>query len=73
MFYGVPQGSISEPLLFLIFINNIVSGIESNFPFFAHDTSMYIDVENPQIGPINGQSTLTPPNINIFSYHAKLA
>ena len=43
----MPQGSILGPLLFLLYINDIVSDICSNIRLYADDTSLYIKVDNP--------------------------
>ena len=42
----IPQVSIPRPLVFLLYINDIVEDINSSIRLFADDTSLYIIVDD---------------------------
>ena len=44
---GVPRGAILGPLLFLVYINDIVENIHSSIRLFADNISLYIIVDDP--------------------------
>ena len=45
---SVPQGSVLGPILFLIFLNNLLDNIRSSVPLFADDCVLYMNIYSIQ-------------------------
>ena len=48
MLSGVPQGTVLGPLLFLVYINDLPRGIQSDIRLFADDCIIYREIKSPE-------------------------
>ena len=68
--YGVPQGSVLGPLLFLIYINDLEKNIKSNVNLFADDTMLFSIVKDLVISANELNHDLN--SINQWAYQWKM-
>ena len=47
MHSGVPQGTVLGPILFVLYINDLVENLESGVSLFADDAKLYTEIKDP--------------------------
>ena len=68
---GVPQGSIIGPLLFLVDINDLSNGLQSNPKPFADDTSLFSVIHDVNLLQIDLNEDLD--KVNNWAYQWKMS
>ena len=68
---AVPQGSILENLLFLIYVNDFVDGLKSVYKIFADDRSLLSKIKDIDTSNIDINNNLV--KINRWAYQWKMS
>ena len=66
---GVPQGFIHDPLLFLIYVNNLSEGLSSNAKLFADNMSLFSVIHDSNTSALEPNSDLA--KINRWAFQRK--
>ena len=68
---AVPQGSILDNLLFLIYINDFIDGLKSIYKIFADDRSLFSKIKDIDTSNIDINNDLV--KINRWAYQWKMS